>query len=167
MAVEQKQNILLRILPKTYKYHIHGISVREVEEHPTEVKLEAHFRVNIKDEVNFNKFMSEFSKSSGTSYNKPRQGDRSGPRALLFGVRKCIHNVKSKNEHGVSELNKNGNKTGKLREPGKDTKCEADIQFSIATPCETNCSHKNGNKLGLSCAKLRLNWADLLRLSYQ
>ena len=51
--------------------------MREVEEHPTEVKLEAHFRVNIKDEVNFNKFMSEFSKSSGTSYNKPRQGDRS------------------------------------------------------------------------------------------
>ena len=145
MAVEQKQNILLRILPKTYKYHIHGISVREVEEHPTEVKLEAHFRVNIKDEVNFNKFMSEFSKSSGTSYNKPRQGDRSGPRASLFGIRKCIHNVKSKNEPGVSELNKNGNKTGKLREPGKDTKCEADIQFSIATPCETNCSHKNGN----------------------
>ena len=98
MAVEQNQNILFRILPKNYKYHIHGISVRKVEEHPTEVKLEAHFRVNVKDEVNFNMFMSEFSKSSGTSYNKPRQGDRSGPRALLFGVRKCIHNDKSKNE---------------------------------------------------------------------
>ena len=59
MAVEQNQNILLRILPKNYKYHIHGISVRKVEEHPTEVKLEAHFRVNVKDYINFNMFMSE------------------------------------------------------------------------------------------------------------
>jgi hypothetical protein len=62
-----------------------------------------------------------------------RQGDRSGPRALLFGVRKCIQNVISKNEHGMSELKKIGNKTGKLKEPGKDTKCEVEIQISIAT----------------------------------
>ena len=42
MAVKLNQNILLRILPQNYKYHIQGISVRKVEEHPTEVKLEAH-----------------------------------------------------------------------------------------------------------------------------
>jgi hypothetical protein len=40
-------------------------------------------------------------------------------------------------------LNTNGNKTGKVREPGKQTKCDAELTFSIAATCDPGCHHKN------------------------
>jgi hypothetical protein len=49
-------------------------------------------------------------------------------------VSESVFIMSSKNEHGLSELNKNGNKTGKLREPGKHNECKAAIQVSISTP---------------------------------
>ena len=90
-------------------------------------------------------FLSDFSKCSGTSYNKANQRDRSGIKASLYGIRKCIHNVCTKNKKYDNALNKNGNKTGKAREPGKNTKCDAEIKFSIAAPCMADCNHTNMN----------------------
>ena len=128
---------LLNILPKEYEYIIHGISVRESNDIPTEVKLDTEFRVNIKDGEGLEKFLLAFSKSSGTSYNKRNQADKSGKRSVLYGVRKCIHNVNEKKK--ISELNKNNNKTGKMKEIGKNTNCPAELSFNISSPCQSVC----------------------------
>ena len=100
------------------------------EDESTEVKLDAKFRVNIHDEEQFEKFLHDFSKSSGTSYNKKNRADRTGKKTVLYGYRKCIHNVQNlkKKEDSSKEMNKNENKTGKIREPGKNTDCPVKLQ---------------------------------------
>ena len=85
MASVQNKEILKTILPENYNYHIHGISVIRSGEHRTEVQLEAHFRVTAENKENFYIFLSDFSKCTGTLYNKQKQIDRSGPRAS-FGM---------------------------------------------------------------------------------
>ena len=142
---EKNEEILRKILPQNYQYQIIGVSVRKHAEVSNEVQLEAHFRVNVGNEDGFNTFLSDFSKCSWTSYNKMNQRDRSGKKASLYGVRKCIHNVLSRRDQGVGSNNKNGNKTGKIREPGKGTKCDAEIKFSISAPCMDDCNHTNKN----------------------
>ena len=142
---EMNEQLLRKILPENYLYQIHAVSVREFSEVSSEVKLEAHFRVNVENKEDLDKFLSDFSKCSGTSYNKANQRDRSGIKASLYGIRKCIHNVCTKNKKYDNALNKNGNKTGKAREPGKNTKCDAEIKFSIAAPCMADCNHTNMN----------------------
>ena len=54
-------------------------------ESPTEVKLDAKFRVNVDDEEQFEKFLVDFSKSSGTAYNKKNRADRAGKKSALYG----------------------------------------------------------------------------------
>ena len=65
-----------KILPSGYDYNVMGISLKEDGESPTEVKLDAKFRVNAHDEEQFEKFLADFSKSSGTAYNKKNHADR-------------------------------------------------------------------------------------------
>ena len=146
------EKTLLNILPTNYKYVINRVAIREENEIiPTEVKLEAEFRVSVGDGPSFDRFLSDFSQSSGTSYNKVSGWkDRSGKRALIQGVRKCIHNVKEKK--GTSELNKDKNKTGKMKEPGKNTECPAEMNLKILKHCESLCAtntHKNNNEYPL------------------
>ena len=45
--IQKKEEQLKLILPENYEYHIHGVSVKESGNVPSEVKLEAHFRVTI------------------------------------------------------------------------------------------------------------------------
>jgi hypothetical protein len=134
IQLDVNQRHLLNILPKNYKYVIQGLSVREFNDIPNEVKLDAEVRVNVKDGEGLENFLLDFGKSSGTSYNKKNQADKSGKRTILYGVRKCIHNVNEKKQ--VSEFNKNENKTGKLKEPGKNTNCPAELNFSISSLCQ-------------------------------
>ena len=47
--IQKKEEQLKLILPENYEYHIHGVSVKESGNVPSEVKLEAHFRVNVLD----------------------------------------------------------------------------------------------------------------------
>ena len=51
--IPAREDQLRAILPKNYKYYIHRVSVKESGTIPTEVKLEAHFRVNVSDEESF------------------------------------------------------------------------------------------------------------------
>ena len=74
-AFEYNKSLLLRILPSGYDYYFIGVSLRG-EDESTEVKLDAKFGVNIHDEEQFEKFLHDFSKSSGTSYNKKNRADR-------------------------------------------------------------------------------------------
>ena len=60
---------LLNILLKDYEFIIQGISVRESNDIPNEVKLDTEFRVNVKDGEGLQKFLLAFSKSSETSDN--------------------------------------------------------------------------------------------------
>ena len=69
---------LLNILPENYEYIINGVSVREYSDISNEVKLEAEFRVNVENAEGLERFLLDFSKSSGTSYNKKKQVDKSG-----------------------------------------------------------------------------------------
>ena len=39
----------------------------------------------------------------------------------------------------VSEFNKNNDKTGKLKDSGKNTNCPAELSFSISSPCQSVC----------------------------
>ena len=48
-----KRRHLLNILPKDHEYIIQGISVRESNDIPKEVKLDAEIRVNVKDGKGF------------------------------------------------------------------------------------------------------------------
>ena len=101
--METREDQLRVILPKNYEYYIQGVSVKESGNVPSEVKLEAHFRVNVSDEESFQVFLSDFSECSGTSYNKTHQPDRSGLRASLYGMRKYIPNVVNKKKSGVEQ----------------------------------------------------------------
>ena len=141
--IERNKSLLLNILPENYVYYIEEVSISESTDIPTEVKLDAEFRVNVKDEESFERFLSDFSQSSGTSYNKRNQADKTGKKTALYGVRKCIHNVTEKKNS--SELNKNNNKTGKCKEPGKNTNCPAEFNFSISSPCQAKCGNKSTN----------------------
>ena len=58
-----------------YESHILGVSVRGASNISTEVKLDALFRVYVQDGEGFEKFLSDFSQRSGTSYNKKNQCD--------------------------------------------------------------------------------------------
>jgi hypothetical protein len=64
---EMNEQLLRKILPENYLYQIHAVSVREFSEVSSEVKLEAHFRVNVENKEDLDKFLSDFSKCSGTS----------------------------------------------------------------------------------------------------
>ena len=133
---ERNKGLLINILPDNYEYHIIGVSIRDATANIlSEVKLEVHFRVNVNDEEQFERFLSAFSQASGTVYNKKNQIDRSGKKMVLYGVRKCMHNVIKRKDASKDELNKNENKTGKAKEPGKNTNCPSDLTFSISAPC--------------------------------
>ena len=72
---------------------------------------------------------------------KKNRANRAGKKTALYGYRKCIHNVQNlkKNENASKE---NDNKTGMIREPGKNTDCPAELNFSISTACATICVNK-------------------------
>ena len=106
---EMNEELLRIVLPENYQYQIHGVSVRELAEVSSEVKLEAHFWVNVENKDGLDKFLSDFSKCSGTSYNKSNQCDRSGKIASLYGIRKCIHNVCTQNKNGDNAIHKKAN----------------------------------------------------------
>ena len=116
-------------------------SIRELSNISNEVKVDAHFRVNVHTEEELEKFMDDFAKCSGTSWNKKNQMDRMGKKNKLSGVRKCIHNVIN-NKTGSGSKKNTDCKTGKLREPGKHTNCPADLTFKISEPCDSICSDK-------------------------
>ena len=143
-TVCQKDNeeILVRILPKNYQYYIYGVSVREYAEISSEIKVDAHFRVNVKTEEEFEKFLEDFSRCSGTSWNKKNRMDRKGKNSKVSGIRKCIHNVRSNKPETASEITENTKMTGKCRELGKNTNCPADLTFKISEQCDSICSDK-------------------------
>ena len=66
-AFENNKTILQRILTSGYDYNIMRVSLREDGESPTEVKLDAKFRVNVHDEEQLEIFLVDFNKSSGTA----------------------------------------------------------------------------------------------------
>ena len=68
---EQNKSLLLKILPENYEYCIVGVSVRDATtDIPSEIKIDAQFMVNVQSEEDFEKFLSDFSQTSGTFYNK-------------------------------------------------------------------------------------------------
>ena len=74
-------------------------------------------------------------------FNKINQIDRSGKKTILYGARKCIHKVLKRKD---DVLNKNENKTGKAKEPGKNTNCPAELSFSIVVqPPSTTFLHRS------------------------
>ena len=159
---ERNKGHLMKILPENYDYHVLAVSVRDTTENiPSEVKLEAHFRVNVSDEEEFEKFLSEFSQVSGTFYNKKNKMDRSGKKSVSYGVRKCIHNVLKRKDASKEDLNKNMNKTGKAREPGKNTNCPAELNFSLSSLCNSICGNKTTNT-----HQLRNNFPLEVKLCY-
>ena len=159
---ERSKGLLMNILPINYEYHIIGVDVRDATANIlSEVKLEAHFRVNVNDEEQLESFVGDFSKASGTFYNKKNQIDRSGENTVLYGVRKCMHNVIKRKDASKKELNKNENKTGKAKELGKNTNCPSELIFSISAPCNTICGNTSTNT-----HQLRNNFPLDVKLSY-
>ena len=70
---EQKKSLLLKILPENYEYCIVGVSVRDATtDIPSEIKIDAQFMVNVQSEEDFEKFLSDFSQTSGTFYNNKK-----------------------------------------------------------------------------------------------
>ena len=70
---ERNKGLLLNILPEEYDYQIIGISIRDATaDIASEVKLEAHFRVNVNTAEEFETFLTDFNKASGTFYNKKK-----------------------------------------------------------------------------------------------
>ena len=88
-AFENNKTILQRILPSGYDYNVVGASFIENGESPTEVKLNAKFRVNVHDEEQIEKFLVDFSESSGTAYNKKR--------TVQIGLERRLHYMDTEN----------------------------------------------------------------------
>ena len=56
--------------------------------------------------------------------------------------------VKKKDET-KNDKTKNDNKTGMMKEPGKNTNCQAEIIFNISAPCNSKCQDFVKNKYPL------------------
>lgn len=97
-----------------------------------EKKVTASFRVkgiNTLDGVE--NFFQEFNQKNNTHFNLTNNPDRKGKLLLWSGFRKCHHNVR---EQKKKTDFKNEGKTGKVREEGKNTLCDASINFKIHKP---------------------------------
>ena len=81
------------------------------------------------------KFLADFQDSSSTTYNMFR-GDKKGKKSILWGSRKCHHNVRkrSKDDENLADE----------KTKGKQTNCPAQINFKIkatdAHEHDDNCS---------------------------
>ena len=80
------REILLKLLPNNYNYHIYGVSVREFADVASEVKLDARFGVNVYNEEELQNFFEDFSGNSGTSWNKKARMDRNQKRIKISGI---------------------------------------------------------------------------------
>ena len=130
-----------KILPSGYDYNVMGISLKEDGESPTEVKLDAKFRVNAHDEVmrsNLKSFLLISVKVQEQLTTKRTM--QIGKKTALYGYRQCIHDVQ--NLENASKETMNDNKSGMNRESGKNTDCPAELNFSISTACATICVNK-------------------------
>ena len=57
---DRNEQLLRKFLPENYRYQIHMVSVRELAEVSSEVKLEAQSRVNVENKDGLDKFLSDF-----------------------------------------------------------------------------------------------------------
>ena len=85
-----------------------------------EIKFSLETRVNVSQQTSVKQFLSALNESTGCTFNiqtgRP-DNNKEGTRAKCSGFRKCSMNVASS---GKKEL-----------QPGKNTNCEAKLNFSL------------------------------------
>ena len=112
-------------LPSDYEYNILSCQVQNASEKALELDL--HVRVDVKTEAEVKLFLSALNTSSGCSFNlrggRPDKRQEAGGRGLsqVRGFRKCCFNVDK-------------SKAGQDKQPGKNTDCEAAINFRLENP---------------------------------
>ena len=139
----QERRIVESILPKGMKWKIKVESVNmSDEEMPQEDQKEANFEARISvsgcENIDYEDFLQDFYESSEGQFNKQHADLQSGgSKVQISGVRKCIRNSdpRKRREPNIKPLEPNKRKPIKLkgieRQPGKDTKCESKLRFSV------------------------------------
>ena len=120
----EERELLLGLLPANYNYRIEKQEIKQSDHNNLQFDLEV--RVNVKTVNGVKSFLSELNDSVGCTFNvksgRPdRTQDSSTARSQYRGYRKCCMNVMS------SEDKEN-------RQPGKNTDCEAKLNFRLDNP---------------------------------
>ena len=83
------REMLLKLLPNNYNYHIYGVS-------------DSRFGFNVHNEEELQNLFEDF---SGTYWNKEAQMDMNQKKIKISGIRKCIYNVENKKRKKKSTNN--------------------------------------------------------------
>ena len=116
--------LLQELLPEQYNYKVVVFNVKEQSEQ--NIKCDIEVRVDVKTVPGVKTFLGDLNTSTGCTFNiqsvRPdRQGKGINPRCQYRGYRKCCMNV------AQSENKEN-------RQPGKNTNCEAGLNFRLENP---------------------------------
>ena len=113
-----REYLVQDFLPKNFEYKIKTCDVTEHSEQ--NIRFDIELRVNVESENGVKSFLGEFNTSSGCTFNiqSGRQDKRQNKRSRYRGYRKCCMNV----AHCEDKEN---------RQPGKNTNCEASLNFRL------------------------------------
>ena len=122
--LNEAKGLLNDFFPSEYEYKV--VSHLIAEQSVQNFKFDIELRVNVDSREGLNKFLSQLNQSTQCTFNiqsgrqdKTQSGDN--PRSSYRGFRKCCLNVSHSNDK-------------ENQQPGKNTKCEASINFRIETP---------------------------------
>ena len=107
---DYEKSIILDQLPEGKEYVLDSWNVVKDICQDGEIQFEVSGRVSATSEAESLAFVEQIMANTGSSMNiESRKGDRVGPRALLYGSRKCVMNVyhhKSSKKHKRKELDR-------------------------------------------------------------
>ena len=132
----ERECLAEELLPPTYRYKLIAINVKEYGEN---IKCDIETRVDVETVSEVKTFLSELNTSTGCTFNvktgRPdRQGQGLKPRIQYGGYRKCCMQV----AHDENKEN---------RHPGKNTNCEAGLNFRLETPIARQQSVKQEREI--------------------
>ena len=123
-GTDEADSLVTDFFPTDYGYKVVNSIVTEQNEQ--NVKFDIEIRVNVNTQEGVKLFLSQFNQSSQCTFNQQSgRPDKSesgtNPRSSYRGFRKCCLNV----SHSDSKKDK---------QPGKNTKCEASLNFRLENP---------------------------------
>ena len=129
MDREEEENLLHAMLPEGYDYKFVKYDLQQ--NNLQEIKFCLETRVNVKNHSNVKQFLADLNDSTGCTFNmqsgRPDK-TKENQRSKCSGFRKCCMNVALS---GKKEL-----------QPGKNTNCEAKVNFRLENPVAKNAEQR-------------------------
>ena len=135
MQKEEQETLLQAMLPEHYRYKFLKYNMQQ--NNLQEIKFCLETRVDVSNQNSVKQFLSELNESTGCTFNiqsgRP-DNNKESHRAKCSGFRKCCMKVASS---GKKEL-----------QPGKNTNCEAKINFRLENPVAQYADQRKDKKGG-------------------